>query len=340
MKEWPPFYDFKAVTLFALQEATTFTVQSTKGETMGHRVLTFLVLLAAIVLVMGTLPVSAALTVQKTVDFNGDGVFTDSETNLIGQPVNWKVTVTNAGASAVNEVVVTDTLTGTLGTVSLAAGESTTFDYAQTTDTAGTFVNTAAAQGVDEAGVVVGPVSDSAEITVIDRLSESAWAAEANPGETRFVPAPGDWATYVKYTIGAGTVDAPKAYPLFAGQTNLAGSLLVYDDGAGTAYVKYAASGLDSDPPFVEGYTGAWSGLTEYHLQAAGVFDQFNTVRTYNKKAKTYGGPIPGHFQYSAEYEEIAAETDWIAVDITGFSSDVFLAAHAVMWWVVAPAAE
>ena len=298
---------------------------------MSSRMLTFVALLAVMVFSIAvTLPVSAAeIAVQKTVDFDGDGIFTDSETHLIGQLASWKVVVTNTGDSAVTDIAVTDDTAGALGTVSLAPGQSETYEYTSPIDLAGTFVNTATAQGVDELGEVVGPVSDTAEVIATDRLDESAWA-----GEMLFSDK--NWATYFQYEVGAGTDVAPVEYPLYAGQSNLAGSVLVYDDGAQTLYVKYVASGLDSDPAYLEGFSGAWTGLTEYHLHAVAALEQFAAVRA----SKGKGSPSPGQFLYSETFEEITAETEWIAVDITGFSADVFIAAHAVVWWTVAPIVE
>ncbi|MHB0935938.1 MAG: DUF7507 domain-containing protein [Armatimonadota bacterium] len=282
--------------------------------------------------------ISPALSIQKTVDFDGDDVYTDSETNTAGQNADWKIVVSNTGDSTVYDVYVSDTNGQAYGPVTLAPGESVTYDYTTTVneDT----VNTATAQGTDELGNPVGPVSDSAEVTVFvqetECFSETAWAAQSQPGQTRFVPAPGDWATYVHYEVGQGTVEDPAVFPLYAGQTHLSGYLYVYDEG-NSLYVRYVTLDGDSNPPYKPGYCGSWSGLTEYHLEVVGTVSGFNPVRTYNKKKNQYGGPIPGAFRYKASYDEKTPDTGWIAADIAGFSNDIYIAAHGVMWWCGSP---
>jgi hypothetical protein len=161
--------------------------------------------------------------------------------------------------------------------------------------------------------------------------SETAWAAENLPGQTRFVSTKGNWATYVKYdlTDACYTRDNPRVYPVYAGQTYYAGSLLVYHSD-GTLYVKYVAS--QDNGGYKPGYIGAWKGLTEYHLHVVDEFSDFNSVRTKDKKTG-YGNPIPGQFMYSGTFGEKQPYTDWIEVNITGFSGDIYIAAHAVMWW-------
>jgi hypothetical protein len=167
------------------------------------------------------------------------------------------------------------------------------------------------------------------ELTCFD---ETAWAAQENPGETRFVDQ-GNWGTYIVYTAGNGTDTDPEIYPLFAGQTHLAGWLHVYDE-AGLLYVKYIASGDDDD--YMEGYSGNWTRISEYHLHVVDEVVDFNEVRTYNKRTGTYTNPIPGQFLYSMEYEEAVDDTGWVpvgGVDISGFDDEIFIAAHGVMWW-------
>ena len=144
---------------------------------------------------------------------------------------------------------------------------------------------------------------------------ETAWAAQQNPGQTRFVQK-GNWATYITYNVGEGTNAVPKAFPLYAGQTKLAGSLYVYDDGS-NLYVKYVAGGNNA--------------FKEYHLQVEDEFAGFNDVRTYNKKTG-YGSPIPGQFEYAKEYSTKTADSGWITVPISGYGDkDVYIAAHAAM---------
>lgn len=150
---------------------------------------------------------------------------------------------------------------------------------------------------------------------VVKCSGETAWAAQQKPGQTRFVEK-GNWATYITYNVGEGTNATPKVFPLYAGQTKLAGSLYVYDAG-GNLYVKYVAGGSNA--------------FSEYHLQVEDEFAGFQDVRTYNKKTG-YGSPIPGQFDYVKEYTTKTADSGWITVPISGYGDkDVYIAAHAAM---------
>ncbi len=162
-------------------------------------------------------------------------------------------------------------------------------------------------------------------------FDETAWAAQDKPTTTRFVTDKGNWATYVKYTVGNSTESDPAKFPLYAGQTHYAGDLLLWNDG-NTLYAKYVASGEAGDYA-PKGYCGGtWTGLTEYHLQVVDEFDGFNAYRTYNKN-KGYGSPIPGQFDTIWEGDKVA-ETGPISINIDGCTNgDVYIAAHAVMWW-------
>lgn len=166
-------------------------------------------------------------------------------------------------------------------------------------------------------------------------FDETAWAAAGGPAATRFVPAPGDWATYIDYTVGAGNETNPVVFPLYAGQTYYAGDLLVWNVG-NTLYVKYVASGEAGDYA-PDGYCGGtWTALTEYHLQVVDEFDGFQAYRVYNRKTKEYTAPIPGQFDNIWEGDRVA-ETPTIEVDISGLwnaeNTDLYIAAHAVMLW-------
>ena len=48
------------------------------------------------------------LLIEKTVDFNGDGIYTDSETNILGSVANWKIVVTNTGNTPIYNISVVD----------------------------------------------------------------------------------------------------------------------------------------------------------------------------------------------------------------------------------------
>ncbi|MBN1370190.1 MAG: hypothetical protein JW954_08155 [Dehalococcoidaceae bacterium] len=165
-------------------------------------------------------------------------------------------------------------------------------------------------------------------------FDETAWAADGEAGTTRFVESPGNWATYIDYNLGDGSYGEPVEFPLYAGQTYYAGKLLVWDDGT-YIYVQYIASDADGYAP--EGYCGGtWTGLSEYHLQVVDEFVDFNDYRAYNKKKDEYGAPIPGSFDTIWEGDKVTI-TDEIVVDISALideeNTDLYIAAHAVMWW-------
>jgi len=106
------------------------------------------------------------ISIEKTVDFNGDDVYHDEESNDPGQNASWKVVVCNTGYDPVYNITVTDTNGHSFGAPFnlLTTGACQTFTYNMTiyTDT----VNTATAEGVDELSNAVGPVQDDAEVTV------------------------------------------------------------------------------------------------------------------------------------------------------------------------------
>ncbi len=144
---------------------------------------------------------NAGISIEKTVDCDGDGVYSDLETCSVcksdcgcgdgdhnfwnnwnkggrgdykpdcGCPdckskASWKIVVTNTGDSAVMGVIVTDTNGKRFGPFGLANnGDSKEFVY--TTCPKADTTNTATAQGKDQFCNVVGPVSDDAAIEVI-----------------------------------------------------------------------------------------------------------------------------------------------------------------------------
>jgi hypothetical protein len=111
--------------------------------------------------------VEPALSIEKTVDFDGDGVYTDSETNTAGETASWKIVVCNTGAAPVYDIVVTDTNGNNFGApfdlLNNGDCEEFIYDMVMNDDT----VNTACAQGIDELGGAVGPVCDPAEVMVL-----------------------------------------------------------------------------------------------------------------------------------------------------------------------------
>lgn len=173
---------------------------------------------------------------------------------------------------------------------------------------------------------------DFRNVPNLECFDETAWAAQNEPGITRFIPAPGNWATYVQVSKAGLLRGEVYEFPLYAGQTHYVGDLVVQaaDD---HLWIKYA---IDAEEyGFKEGYCGDWTGLTEFHLQVEDEFVGFNAVRTTVGKAKLPGSAIPGAFEYKGYFDEKMADSGWIdAGELTqSADDDIFIAAHAVVWW-------
>lgn len=105
-----------------------------------------------------------AITVSTTVDFDGDGVFGESETYYAGSPGTWKIVVTNTGDCALTTSMLDLTGYDFGAAFTLAPGEWRTFLVDQVIG--GDFTNIATATGTDVAGGVVS-ASDGAAVDVI-----------------------------------------------------------------------------------------------------------------------------------------------------------------------------
>ena len=155
---------------------------------MNKRVMCMLLsLLLILVLSVGTIQadtgdgfggVEASLEIEKTVDFNGDGIYTDSESNYPGNIASWNVTVTNnSPLGTVISINVTDTNGHNFGApFSLLPGESKTFIY--TTIVNVDTVNIAYAQGMLQDILIPypDPCQDDAEALVIPVVGTEAQA--------------------------------------------------------------------------------------------------------------------------------------------------------------------
>ena len=106
------------------------------------------------------------ISIDKTVDCDGDGDFADEETTVGPDTPTWKIVVCNTGDVPVLNIHVTDTNGEDYYITSLAPGACDTHEYLGAEIDA-TTENTATAQGEDELGGVVGPVSDSATNIII-----------------------------------------------------------------------------------------------------------------------------------------------------------------------------
>jgi len=152
---------------------------------------------------------------------------------------------------------------------------------------------------------------------------ETAVAAQGpGPGQIRF-PFANSWFTYIKYYTGTGhnSPGTAQEFPIFAGKTQLVGTLYVYDFG-GTLYVKYSNTGAEP---------GCTVFFSEYHLQ---VDDEYNDFRSTILRHRN---PVPGKCEYKGSLPNVP-ETDWMADDISGYgNSDVYIFAHSVACYYCAP---
>ncbi|MBN1192222.1 MAG: hypothetical protein JXA36_00805 [Coriobacteriia bacterium] len=124
--------------------------------------------------------VAPSLSVETSVDFDGDGVFSDdSETGFIGDEATWRVVVTNNGTEPVTDIIVTDTNGHTFDTIPvLLPGASITFEYSSVVDE--TTTNEAAATGKDPLGGEVSGDDDATAVTGGRRYADISITKSAN----------------------------------------------------------------------------------------------------------------------------------------------------------------
>ncbi|MDP2234788.1 MAG: hypothetical protein Q8K89_14205, partial [Actinomycetota bacterium] len=107
-----------------------------------------------------------AIAIDTTVDFDGDGIYSDHETYYAGEDATWRYVVTNTGDSDLSDVTVTDPFGNTFDAGVLSPGASATFTHTAPVLT-GTTVE-ASAVATDVLGNAVGPVADDASVSTID----------------------------------------------------------------------------------------------------------------------------------------------------------------------------
>jgi uncharacterized repeat protein (TIGR01451 family) len=141
------------------------------------------------------------LSIEKTVDFNGDGVYSDLETNLAESTASWNVTVCNSGYDPVYDITVTDTNGYDFGAAfNLSVGECKTFTYDKVMNVSA--VNNATAEGFDVLGNPVGPVSDDAQVVVVDARITISPSATNKVGDSH------NFTVFVEKNDGTGWVAA------------------------------------------------------------------------------------------------------------------------------------
>lgn len=202
--------------------------------------------------------INSQISIEKTVDFDGNGIYTDLETNTIGTTAYWKIVVTNIGNDTVYDINVTDTNGEIFEPFYLKTGEHIEFVYPKVI-TGDTF-NVAYAKGVDIYCCPVGPVNDSAEVTVISEqgctLTWGYWKTHSLYG-----PAPYDdtWALLDSNDDGIHTgTNEP-----FFGTGHTYMDILNMSCAGGNAYIilahQYVAArlnGLKEDNPLLPGFIG------------------------------------------------------------------------------------
>ena len=129
--------------------------------------------------------IDPCIAIEKTVDFDGDGIFSDVETGPYDGTATWKIVVWNCGDSDLFDVMVEDTNGMMWGPFDLAVGESWEEVYDEANIVADK-TNTATAEALDVLGNPVGPVEDDAAV-IVEMVGDA----------TRTI---GFWKTHCDYT--------------------------------------------------------------------------------------------------------------------------------------------
>jgi len=171
-------------------------------------------------------------------------------------------------------------------------------------------------QGAGEQTVVIGETLTLTFENTREQTCGTVCAAQTAPGEFLFSDRQDNWFTWIYYGIGWGTEASPYEYPIYTGQTHLCGTLYVYDDGT-HIFVNYVLTDMD---------TCTLAGLSEYHLQVDGSFDDLkdNVVKGKN--------PVPGKCEYKDAFDPMVSETGWIEAtedDVSGWTT-AWIFAHGV----------
>lgn len=166
------------------------------GRVNGQRYATEAEALAAVI--------QPAIDIATTVDFNNDGTFGESESNYVGEDATWRVLVKNTGDARVENIQVTDNLGHTYEGFSLDAGAERVFEFTEAMNA--NKVLTATAQGVDQQGRSVGPVSDPAQVKTfkadytIEKLVDFNRDGDFHDREGGFTDTRATWKLVVKNT--------------------------------------------------------------------------------------------------------------------------------------------
>jgi hypothetical protein len=245
------------------------------------------------------------LTVSKTVDWSG----ADPDTTKT-------FTITVTGPGGYNQVITFDYLgnpTPSMPLTDLIPGTYT----ATETDPGPEWT---VSPGLSQTIVVTSKTSESdpcEDVSFTNTFTRpptcsTACAAQGpeEPGEHLF-PDSSSWFTYIIYNKGDGTEVTPEAYPIFTNQTQLCGTLYVWNDGD-TLHVKYTMA------------ENGWTGFSAYHLQVDDTAEALIAAVTNES-----GNAIPGQCEYKDNVDMV--DEIEVEAEISGYSDDIFIFAHSLI---------
>jgi uncharacterized repeat protein (TIGR01451 family) len=204
--------------------------------------------------------VQPGISVDKTVETtNGSGTYAETGTYLAGQPVTWRIAVTNTGDVALTNVVVTDpqapACTTTIGT--LAAGATAAYDCTVVSGHGSDTTNVATATGQPPIGPPVED-ADDADIDIVEPAIDVQKLVEDEQGSGDFIEADSTddlagsyrageavtWRITVTNTGELDLTDVAVTDPLAAECAESIGALAI---GESVTYDCTVASGYGSD---------------------------------------------------------------------------------------------
>ncbi|MEE9398708.1 MAG: hypothetical protein V3V23_00390, partial [Dehalococcoidales bacterium] len=159
---------------------------------------------------------------------------------------------------------------------------------------------------------------DGAELVTVTNAPvipecDTAVAAQGPSYGANLFPDASNWFTYITYSRGDGTVGTPRQYPIFTGQTQLCGTLYVWNTGP-KLYVKYTM--LDN----------GWIGFSSYHLQVdCSLEDLLDAIVNQDGD----GNPVPGQCEYTGNVDSV--DEIELEADISGCSNNIWIFAHSVI---------
>ncbi|MFC1969502.1 DUF11 domain-containing protein [Chloroflexota bacterium] len=146
--------------------------------------------------------VEPGLTINKTVDFDGDSVYTDLEVNSPGKQASWKIVVTNTGSVPLTNLTVTDTNGMEFSQARLLPGSTAEWIYDTTVHRNTVNIACATADFLED---TLDPVCDPAEVNIITMSNCDLEVTKTADGSTFDV---GQVVTYTVTITNNGPSDA------------------------------------------------------------------------------------------------------------------------------------